>query len=50
MEFNPPQRLVGIRARSYLRYTLATICRLGPNVSFWVKDGLPLGLGFLTQP
>lgn len=45
MEFNPPQRLVWIRPRSYLRYTLITICRFGPNVSFQVEAGLPPGLG-----
>lgn len=50
MEFNPPWRLARIRPCPYLRSTLATICRLGPNVSFRVGDGVPPGLGCCTQP
>lgn len=49
MEFNPPWRLVRIRPCPYLRSTLTTICRLGPNVSFRVGDGMPPGLGCSTQ-
>lgn len=50
MEFNPPWKLVRIRPCPYLRSTLATICRLGSNVSVRVGDGMPPGLGCGTQP
>lgn len=42
--------LVRISPCPYLRNTLATICRLGPNVSFRVGAGMPPGLGCCTQP